>query len=351
MQYRQLRALMEAHPYAEEVYELVASGRTEELTDILKPAQLQELKRNASHQHMHEMLLQMKKDDIHIMYLEDAIYPENLLDINDPPVFLYWRGDPDCLHQRLITMVGTRRASLNALEATTQIAHRLSDCGVSIVSGMAQGIDQASHKGCLLGPSPTVAVMACGLDVNYPAGSAELKKQLLTQGGILLSEYPCGMPAAKWTFPVRNRILYGLGRAVIMMECHIRSGSMSTVNHATNQGREVLAWPGIARSEMSEGAHLLLREGARYFTTAEDVLEDMHWESLAVRAQEAKPEKLPALTQVQRTVYLQLKKGEQSMDEIAAATGLDASLLSSTLTMLALMGVIRALPGKMFRVE
>lgn len=219
------------------------------LKEHARPDQLARLTNRGQPSAMHDMLLLMQKHEMGIVARTDEHYPQELLNIPDPPHFLYWIGDLTCTEGRCITMVGSRSASLAALEATKKIAHDLSSQGVRVVSGMAVGIDQAAHTGCLEGESPTIAVLACGLDVDYPSGSEELKKQIVEQGGVLISEYAPGSPAVGWRFPVRNRILAGLSRAVVMMEGKPKSGSMTTVQHALDQGREVYAWPGHAGTE------------------------------------------------------------------------------------------------------
>lgn len=347
--YDALRDLLETHGSAEAIYERFGRDGPGFLSKMAKPEQIEALRRQADGEQMHQMLLTMQRLNMGILSLDDYSYPEDLLNISDPPVFLYWQGDLECLKRRCVTMVGSRSASIPALEATRQVACELSNQGVTIVSGLANGIDQAAHQGCMKGASPTAGVLACGLDVDYPSGSSKLKREILEGGGVLLSEYPPGVPAISWHFPVRNRILSGLSRAVLMMECRLRSGSMTTVQHALDQGREVFAWPGVAGSPWAEGAHQLLREGARYFTCAKDVMEDMGWEGMPLPSRE-QVASLPPLTPDQKQVYQQLKRGEQSMDELTLATGMDAAQLTGALTMLQLLGLIRALPGKRYQI-
>lgn len=173
---------------------------------------------------------------------------------------------------RCIAMVGSRNASSFSTEATEQIAEELSNHDVTIISGMAMGIDAAAHIGCLRGSSPTAAVLGTGLDVNYPVENEDIRKRLLDQGGVLLTEYVPGTGPRPWNFPVRNRIMSGLSRAVLMMECQLKSGSIRTIQHALDQGKEVYAFPGKVRTHWEAGAHQLLREGANYFTCAQDIL-------------------------------------------------------------------------------
>ncbi|MGN0777547.1 MAG: DNA-processing protein DprA [Aristaeellaceae bacterium] len=343
-----LTAMLRTFGDAQAIYDRFIREGTVLLEPYATPQQLDILRRQAEPQAMHQMMLTMHKDSIGVMGTEDFAYPDSLRDISAPPPLLMYRGDPDCLMGKCVTMVGSRNASPNAIAATEQIARELSEQGVTIVSGLAMGVDTAAHKGCLAGGSPTVGVMGCGLDVDYPAQNRQLKEDILRGGGLLLSEYPLGMPALPHHFPVRNRLLAGLSKAVVLMEARIRSGSMTTVQHALNQGREVFAYPGNIGSAWAEGTHQLLREGANYFTTAGDVLEDLGWDSAPSAPSQEQKRELPPMTAQQRLICTQLSQGEQSFDQLAEATGLDAPELSSSLTMLQILGLVRSLPGKMY---
>jgi DNA processing protein len=212
---------------------------------------------------------------------------------------------------------------------------------------MAVGIDAAAHQGCLDGASPTIALMACGLDIDYPSENHQLKQRVIEKNGLLLSEYPPGTPGLKWHFPVRNRLIAALGKALVMMEAQVRSGSMVTVQHALDQGKEVYAYPGNIGSEWAAGAHQLLREGASYFTSAQDILEDMRWDTAPAASTNVKAA-LPPLNDAQRKIYALVCQREMSFDELAQATGFDAATLSGELTLLSILGVVRSLPGKIF---
>ena len=267
---------------------------------------------------------------------------------NDPPALLFYRGNLDCLIGKCIAIVGTRKAAPNTLEATRKIACDLSNAGVTVISGLAMGIDTAAHLGCLDGASPTAALLGCGIDVDYPINNHELKERIVASGGVLLSEYPPGTPGIPWHFPVRNRMIAGLSRTVVMMEAQIRSGSMTTVNHALEQGKDVYAYPGNIGSEWAEGAHQLLREGATYFTSARDILEDMSWEDSPPTHSRQEKVSLPPLSDHQRRIYALLHQRDMSFDEIADATGFDAPTISGELTMLTILGLVKSLPGKIF---
>ena len=149
------------------------------LKDYMSEANAAFLLQRGEKDAMHDMLLCMQKNDMGILYRDDMRYPDQLLNIENPPVFLFWRGDPDCLSRRCLTFVGSRHATLQAEQVTVELTRELSRRGVTIVSGMAQGIDQAAHRGCIEGGSPTVGVLGCGLDVPYPSGTQKLKRQVL----------------------------------------------------------------------------------------------------------------------------------------------------------------------------
>lgn len=306
------------------------------------------LREHASADSMHEMMIRMQKLDVGVLHTDDARYPDLLRNVPNPPPLLFYRGDLDCLMGKCITIVGSRTASPKGLEVTRSISRELSRAGVTIVSGLAMGIDAAAHEGCLEGGSPTAAILACGMDVDYPAENLDLRERIVHSGGVLLSEYPFGMRANKFVFAARNRIMSGLSRAVLMMESRIRSGSMLTVHHALDQGRDVYAYPGVPGTEWAEGAHQLLREGAIYFTSAQDVLEDLGWLDDAPAPTPQQKQALPPMSDEQRQLYTLLSRGEMSFDELAAESGLPIPTLSVSLTMLQMMGLIKAMPGKSY---
>lgn len=345
--HEQMSSLLGEYGSCEAVYDAFLRRGRVMLERYAGAVQLELLERQSKPDAMHEMMLAMQSLNMGILTPEDYGYPDALRDIADPPYTLFYIGNPECLSDRCVTVVGSRKASRNGVEATHAIARELSANGVRIISGLAVGIDSAALQGGLEGGSPVVGVAGCGLDVDYPSGNSALKKRIVDSGGLLLSEYPPGSLAMPWHFPVRNRIMSGLSRAVLMMEARIRSGSMTTVQHALDQGKEVYAYPGDPGTEWAEGSHRLLREGANYFATAQDILEDMGWTS--DRPAEPPAKELPPMTAQQRQVYALVLRGEISFDQLAAESGLDAPTLSGALTMLQIMGLIRSLPGKVFK--
>lgn len=341
-------SLLDEYGCAEAIYDRFVKTGTGFLEKRIRSAAVSALQEQASPQRMHEMMLTMQKLNIGILSLDDACYPDNLRDIPSPPALLFYRGNLDCLLGKCLTVVGSRKASPAGIDTTHRICRELSIAGVTIISGLAMGVDTAAHEGCIEGGSPTAAVLATGIDVEYPIENASLKESIIQHDGVLLSEYPMGMRANKYIFPVRNRIMSGLGKATLMMESQIRSGSILTVQHALEQGRDVYAYPGIPGTEWAEGAHQLLREGAIYFTDANDVLEDMGWVDASPLPAMKQKKELPPMSDEQRQIYTLLGRGEMSFDQLAAESALPAPTLSAALTMLQMMGLIKSMPGKTY---
>ena len=199
------------------------------------------------------------KCGIQAVTFQDADYPDRLRPLGEAPAVLFYQGNLSAVSDGpAVSVVGSRSASSRGLEATEKITKKLSQAGIRIISGLAYGIDAAAHQGCLKGDSPTVAVLGCGLDQDYPAENAGLKREILAQGGAVISEYAPGDKPLGWHFPYRNRIISGLGDCVILMEARIRSGSMTTVQHALDQGKDVflVVIPAAVKVRDRKGAEL-----------------------------------------------------------------------------------------------
>lgn len=343
-----LHELLLEHGSAEAIYDRFVTEGSAFLRPRITEFAISQLAQQAEREKMHDMLVTMRRHGIGVITQQDVFYPDSLLNMQSPPAILFFRGDPDCLMGKCISVVGSRKASPQGIEVTQNICRELSLAGVTIVSGLAMGIDTAAHEGCLRGTSPTAAVMSTGIDVDYPIDNARLKDEIVERGGVLLSECPPGMRANKYVFQVRNRIIAGLGKALLMMESQIRSGSTLTVHHALDQGKEVYAYPGIPGTEWAAGAHQLLREGANYFTSAQDILEDLGWNDDAARSVTEQKKELPPLSEEQRKVFALLGQGDRSFDQLAAESAMDIPTLTVALTMLQMMGLIKALPGKIY---
>jgi len=302
-----------------------------------------------------------------IITLRDADYPPLLRHIHDPPPLLYLRGQLTPQDQQAIAIVGSRRCSPYGRLVAHSLARDLALRGITIISGLAVGIDGSAHQGALEAGGRSIGVMACGLDVPYPHEHGELKEKILRQG-VLLSEVPLGTPPKPERFPVRNRLISGLALGVVVVEAPERSGALITAHLAAEQGREVFAVPGSANSVYSRGCHNLIREGAKLIDNVEDILEELRLPLSAPAkpefvefvgqeltpatkppAPQAKTPPMPSTLQPEESRLLScLSLQQKYVDEIIRETALPSSQVSAGLMMLELKGLVRRLPGNLF---
>ena len=294
----------------------------------------------------------VNRRQISVLTLEDEAYPSQLKNIYDPPPVIYIRGDLTPANTKMIAMVGTRRASRYGLETAKKLAGQLSAVGLTIVSGLAAGIDTAAHEGALAAGGRTVAVFGCGVDVIFPAENKPLAEKI-ERSGALLSEFPLGLTGDRSTFPRRNRIISGLSLGVIVVEGHYDSGAMITAKEALEQGREVFAVPGSVELEQSKGPHWLIKQGAKLVESVEDVLEELKFQMPNDKSQTNDKSQItkikPAnLSLEEEKIYEALSAEPRHLDEIAIEAGLPVQQAAALLTILEIKKVVRQLPGKMF---
>ena len=275
---------------------------------------------------------------------DDPDYPRALLDIGDAPPVLFQIGRRDLLNRVSIAIVGSRNATPQGIENACAFATALADAGVTIVSGLAQGIDAAAHNGALAHAASTVAVIGTGPDRVYPARNRTLARAIAERGAII-SEYLPGTPARKENFPRRNRLLSGLSRGVLVVEATLSSGSLITARLAGEQGRDVFAIPGSIHSPFSKGPHKLIREGAKLVETAQDVLTELGVGSPAQNAVEATPSADIALEPRLAALLEAIAHDPVDLDMLIARTHMHAGEIQAALTALELDGRIAALPG------
>jgi len=206
--------------------------------------------------------------------ISDAGYPDALKYIKDPPSSLWYLGSLSALNNPMIAVVGARRATDYGRWAAYNLARRLSEHGVAVVSGMAEGIDAFAHRGALEGPTPTIAVMGNGLDICFPKMNEALRRRI-SETGLLLSEYEEGVHGTRFTFPARNRIISGLSVATVVVEAGLSSGSLITAEYAAAQGRYVYAVPGNINRKLSVGCNKLIRDGVQPLVFFDDILDDL----------------------------------------------------------------------------
>jgi DNA processing protein len=280
-----------------------------------------------------------------IVTLADADYPKPLLDTADPPLLLYARGQRRLLGTPAVAVVGSRNPTPQGEKNAEQFARSLARAGVTVVSGLALGIDAAAHRGALGEPGGTIAVVGTGIDRIYPARNQDLA-HAIAERGLLLSEFAFGTPPLKENFPRRNRIISGLSRGVLVVEAAVQSGSLITARLAGEQGREVMAIPGSIHSPLSRGCHALIRQGAKLVESAQDVLEELRLESPGPRdavVRDADDEAaLPPLLDAMGYEAI-------TLDELSMRTGLDAASLNAQLLELELEGRVARLPGGQFQ--
>ena len=327
--------------------------RDEEFIREIPPRLISLLERNGKDSIMQQFREKNEKNAIGSIRYSDKAYPEDLIPIDDAPAILFYQGNLQCLREKKLAMVGSRAASYSGMKAARKLAADLSRKGVCIVSGLACGIDTSSHRGCLEGGSPTIAVTASGLDTVYPRDNIGLRDDILKNNGLILSEYAPGEKPAGWHFPFRNRIIAGLGKALILIEARIRSGSMTSVRHTLEQGKDVFVYPGDPSSDRFEGNHQLLREGGIYFTCAEDILEDLHWldNHTTVGQNIVCCTDMPAVSAEQASVIRALELGRLSFEQLLGKTGISPAEMMSILTVLQISGMIEALPGKQYQLK
>ncbi len=364
----------------------VLRASTEELADVVGPGQAERLRRYAADDavdlDLQERLMQGL--DVSLVTMDDPEYPPQLAEIYDPPLLLFARGALCEADQCAVALVGTRRASAAGVKMAQKLASGLAERGITVVSGLAEGIDAAAHRGALDAGGRTIAVLASGHDQVFPASNADLLDAAI-RSGCALSPFPMGVRALKGNFPQRNRIISGLCLGTVVVEAPPGSGALLTARFAAEQGREVFAVPGPAGMFNSRGPHELIRDGARLVESVDDILVELNVPPAArqpkaiseepeipaqqgrlnfeaparpspttrtapARTPAAKPlaEAPPSLTPVEREIASVLHKDGSFVDEIALACRISISEALSSLTMLELKGVVRQLSGKRF---
>lgn len=277
----------------------------------------------------------------HLVTLADTNYPQLLLQTPDPPPLLYIKGRPEFLNQPAIAVVGSRNATAQGLKDARAFAHVLSDAGLTIISGLALGIDGAAHTGGLAGAAKTVAVCGTGLDVVYPARHRDLAHDIAAEGA-LLSEFPLGTPAKAHNFPRRNRLISGMAQGCLVIEAAQQSGSLITARLAADQGREVFALPGSIHSPLAKGCHALIKQGAKLVERAQDILEELKF---------TPPATLPAekLSPHAHPLFAHLGYSAVDINSLAEQSGFAIEDLTGILLTLELEGQIAALPGGLYQ--
>ncbi len=330
---------------------LVFETPLEKLKEVVNEKTAQAIKSFDRKDRVKEELSLMKKFLVSLVTYKDSRYPKNLGQIYDPPPFLYVKGELREEDERSVAIVGSRRATNYGRLVAEKIGSALAARGITVVSGMARGIDSHAHKGALSVEGRTIAVLGNGLDIVYPPENSKLFSQIVAQGAVI-SEFPMSTPPEGSNFPTRNRVISGLSLGVAVVEASSRSGSLITAKLALDQGREVFAVPGMIDSVTSKGTHQLIKEGAKLVETPSDILEELPpcFSSLDDSSPRQKKggEEILGLSREAQSILKFLGKEPIHIDTITKKSGLETYLVSSLLLDLELKDLVLQLPGKMF---
>ena len=274
---------------------------------------------------------------------DDPEYPPLLKEIHDPPPVLYAIGDLLSFQQPTVAMVGTRKPSIMGSETAWRFAFELAGKNITIVSGLALGIDAQAHSGCLAAGGKTIAVMGTGIDCIYPRRHVQLADKI-GENGLLLSELPLQSPPIAGHFPRRNRIISGLSLSTLVVEAAVRSGSLITARLACEQNRDVLAIPGSIYNPQARGCHHLLQQGAKLVTTSNDVLDE-----LGIDYTKVVPEFVNTLASENKNLVKCIGFEVTTVDQIITRSGLNVEKVVCNLAELELQGVVKAIPGGYMR--
>jgi len=279
----------------------------------------------------------LERHRVNALVCDDPTYPSRLKEIYDYPPVLYIKGSLPAEDEPCLAVVGTRRPTVYGRQVAEEMVTDLARSSITIISGLARGIDSVAHRSALDAGGKTVAVFGSGLDIVYPGENAKLA-QAITEHGALVSEYPLGVKPRAENFPLRNRIMSGLSLGVLVVEAGERSGALITAQQAVEQNREVFAIPGSILSPASQGTNRLIQEGAKLVRNYADILEELN---LTIVVQQAEIKEFSPANEVESAIVKQLSSEPNHIDEICRRSGLTMPEVSSTLAMLELKGIAR----------
>ncbi len=289
------------------------------------------------------------KNNARLITINDKSYPEGLRRIPDAPLVLYIKGEIKDDDKYAIAIVGSRLSTDYGLRVAEEISYKIASYGLTVVSGMARGIDTASHKGALKASCRTIAVLGSGIDVPYPPENRMLMSSIVSSGAVI-SEFPLGTQPNRENFPKRNRIISALSFGVVVIEATVDSGSLITVGYALEQGKEVFAVPGNITSRKSKGTNDLIKKGAKLVESAEEIIDELRPQIKGVLREEklfsGKP--LPAMTDDEKTLYNCLDNEPKHIDTIVRETNMSTGKVLSILLNLELKGAVGQTDGKRF---
>lgn len=284
-----------------------------------------------------------------VMTAQSALYPKQLREIHAPPIVLYVWGEVTERDRHAIGVIGSRRTTHYGSESAKKLSYQLAYAGLTVVSGLARGIDTAAHHGALAAKGRTIAVIGSGLLNLYPPENAALAEKIASGNGAVVSEFSMQVEPDRQTFPMRNRIISGWSHGILVVEAGLNSGALITASQALEQGRSVYAIPGHINAPSAHGSNRLIQQGAKLVIDANDILDDLNiLLPDAKPAPEAAVRPLPPLTADELRVYEAIEATETSIDDIATKSDLPSGSVSSTLLRLELKRLVKQLPGKHF---
>ncbi len=286
-------------------------------------------------------MARIEKAGARVLTWDDPGYPPQLRNIHSPPPVLYVKGEIRPEDEWAVAVVGTRRATVYGKEATRVIARDLTRNKVTVVSGLARGIDAQAHRSAIEAGGRTIAVLGCGIDRVYPPEHRKLA-QAITERGALVTEYPLGTPPESSNFPPRNRIISGLSLGVVIVEAGVKSGALITADFAAEQGRDVFAVPGNIFNRSSRGTNQLIHDGAKPVLSVEDILEELN---LSMISQQAEVRAMVPENETESVLLQYISAEPVHVDEIGRQSGLPIAAVSSTLALMELKGMVRQVGG------
>ncbi len=291
----------------------------------------------------------LMKDNIKLITIKDRQYPDGLRQLADAPIVLYIKGEIEESDKYAVAMIGSRAPTYYGSQVAERMSYELALKGLTIVSGMARGIDTASHRGALKAKGRTIAVLGSGIDIPYPRENRRLMEEIVSSGAVI-SEFPLGTMPEKGNFPRRNRLISALSFGVVVVEATIDSGSLITVGYALEQGKEVFAVPGNITSKKSRGTNDLIKKGAKLVESADEVIEELRSQLIGVIKENRLDTKksLPQMTDEEERLFKCLGDEPKHIDTIIRETGMPINKALSVLLNLELKGVLRQTDGKNF---
>jgi DNA processing protein len=286
----------------------------------------------------------IESQGIQVLTWEDASYPRLLKEIEQPPPVLYARGEVTGDDEWAVAIVGTRRITAYGRQVAEDLAGTMARNGITVVSGLARGVDAVAHQACLKNGGRTLAVLGSGVDHIYPPEHRRLAQEIVTNGAIL-SDYPPGTPPEATNFPPRNRIISGLARATLVVEAGKSSGALITATFAVEQGREVFAVPGSIYSPASQGTNQLIQQGARPYLTPQDILESLN---IAMASEQRTARAVLPADATEAKLYALLSASPLHVDDLRAEVNLPVEQVSATLALMELKGLVRHVGGMQY---